>query len=516
MVYNTGIRNRRKEGMHVLFQGRSAGRASLRVLWALLALGVLWMGTACAEGQTRALLIGVDDFVSRPSAYPSSLNNVLSMQQLLASAGLEQVVVPADPVTDAQAFASLVQQSFSQAGGEDISLLYLSTHGVYEQGQEPVLLLSDGVTESGLTPAQLEAAFAGIEGTKLIILDACNSGAFIGKGMSHPPETVHFLGEDFKVLTSSGALEESWYWSSAGGGAQGGFYFTQALVQGLSAASGYPADQNRDGSVTLYELYSYLLSNHAASTPQVYPQTDHTVIFRYDPDAPQLTGLERSPIMDVTFSGTTLDLDTRQISIEFIATRPVRVAYQIVYQRDGKWQFDNAQLIYDGAERFTAFGDEPGAISAGHKVRTVNLGQLEGDAFGYVLVQLVSIDEGVLTVHAGRVICVPPTSGEMNLTAKVQRSFVPSSGRELPIFIGHDYPCTLSVAIVDDQDRVIHRLCHRQPTRPLQIFPAGSVFYWDGLLKDGTPAPPGAYRVRAQAHMNDTTVTVLSAAFTIE
>ena len=72
------------------------------------------------------------------------------------------------------------------------------------------------------------------------------------------------------------------------------------------------------------------------------------------------------------------------------------------------------------------------------------------------------------------------------------------------------------MAIVDENDKVVHRLCHRQATRPLQIHPAGSVFYWDGLLKDGTPAAPGAYRIRVQAHMNDTSVTVLSAAFTIQ
>lgn len=505
--------------MHVLLEQHSASRAFLRLLGVLLALIAFWgVSSAGAESQTRALLIGVDEFVSRPSASPSSANNVQAMKALLEASytPLESILIPEEAVTDAQQFAALVQQAFSGAQEGDVNCLYLSTHGVYHDGQEPMLLLSDGATETGLTPMQLEAAFDGIAGTKLIILDACNSGAFIGKGMSHPPETQHFTGDDFKVLTSSGALEESWYWSSAEGGSQGGFYFTQALVQGLSAASGYPADQNRDGAVTLNELYSYLLNNHAASTPQVYPQTDHTVVYRYDPLAPQPTGLDRSPIVDVTFSGTTLDLDTRQISIEFIATRPVRVAYQIVYQRDGKWEFDNAQLIYDGAERFTAFGDEPGAISAGRKVRTINLGQLKGDAYGYVLVQLVSIDEGTLTVHAGRVICVPPTSGDMNLMAHVQRTFTMEGGRELPIFIGHDYPCTLSVAIVDESDKVVHRLCHRQGTRPLQIHPAGSVFYWDGLLKDGTPAAPGTYRIRAQAHMNNTTVTVLSAAFTIE
>ena len=508
------------EGMDVFLNRKKNALLPLRLLLAVLFSLLLccFAPDAQAEEEVRVLLIGMDEFVSRPSASPSSRNNVAAMQKLLLSFRdpVESIVIPENTVTDVDGFTHLVQTAFEGADEDDVSCLYLSTHGVYAQGEEPALLLSDGTVENTLTPAQLRAAFEGVEGTKLIILDACNSGAFIGKGMSELPGENLFAGDEFKVLTSSGAMEESWYWSSTEGGAQGGFYFTQALVQGLSAAAGYPADQNRDGSVTLTELYSYLLGNHAASTPQVYPQVDATVIFRYDVTAAQPLNMERSPIVDVTFSGATLDRDTHQISIEYIATRPVRVAYQIVYQRDGKWQFDKAQLIYDGAERFTAFGDEPGAISAGRKVRTVNLGRLGAGDSGYVMVQLVSIDEGVLTVHAGRVICVPPGQGDLRLAARVQRSFRPGGGRELPVFIAHDYPCTLSVAVVDEDGNVAHRLCHRQATRPLQTDPEGSVFYWNGLLKDGTPVPPGTYRIRVQAHMNDTAVTALSAAFTVE
>jgi len=476
------------------------------------------------SGTERALLIGVDEFVSRPSAYPSSTNNVYAMQALFQSAArpLERLILPQEPVTTPEALSRLIRETFAGAGEHDVSYLYISTHGEYDpaSGQPPRLLLSDGATETGVTPAQLEAAFEGIAGMKVLILDACNSGAFIGKGMSIQPEEIGFRGDDFKVLTSSGALEESWYWSGADElsrhGPQGAFYFTQALVQGLSAAGGYPADQNRDGSVTLSELYDYLLLNHAASTPQCYPQEDSAVIFRYDPAEPLPTGLDRSPVMDVTFSGATLSRGTRQIAIEFIATRPVRIAYQIVYQKDGKWQFDNAQLIYDGAERFGAWGDVPGMVSAGHKTRAVNLNRLPEGNHGYVLVQLVSIDEDRLTVHAGRVICVPPTSGDVRLTASVGEAFSPAAGGELSIFIGHDYPCALSVAIVDENEKVVQRLAHRQSTRPMQIDPAGSVFYWNGRLRDGSIAPGGTYRVRAQAHINDLAVTVLSSAFTIE
>ena len=151
--------------------------------------------------------------------------------------------------------------------------------------------------------------------------------------------------------------------------------------------------------------------------------------------------------MDVTFSGTTLSRTSRQITIEFIAMRPVRVAYQVVYQRDGKWEFDHAQLIYDEAERFTAYGDQPGAISAGRKVRTLTLGELDEGVYGYAMVQLVTIDQGKLTVHAGRVISIPPDAADMTLTASVADTFSPAGGRELSIFIGHEYPCALSVSI---------------------------------------------------------------------
>lgn len=497
-------------------------RMALWLAAALLMAGPILFGAprpARADGgRERALLVGVDDFVSRPSAYPSSTNNVYAMQALFQAAArpLETLILPDGPVTSPEELARLIHETFADAGEEDTSYLYLCTHGEYDaQTGEARLLLSDGVVENGITPAQLEAAFAGIAGMKVLILDACNSGAFIGKGMSRQPDTLFFLGDDFKVLTSSGALEESWYWSSsewAEQGPQGAFYFTQALTQGLSAATGYPADQNRDGQVTLSELYTYLLLNHAASTPQVYPQEDDSVIFRYDPTEAPPTGLARAPIVDVNFSGSTLSRENPQVNIEFIATRPVRVAYQIVYQRNGKWEFGNAQLIYDGAERFTAFGDQLGGVSAGRKVRTVNLSQ--GDS-GYVLVQLVSIDEGRLTVHGGRVLSILSDAETIRLTASVSGDLTPGSGRELCVFVGHDSPCSLSVAIVDENDQVVRRICHRQATRPTQMEPAGSVFYWDGTLKDGSAAPPGVYRARVQAYGNESTVTVLSSTFEI-
>ena len=473
--------------------------------------------------RERALLIGVDEFVSQPSAYPSSTNNVYAMQEMFQAAAepLEKILVPDAPVTSVQQLTELIQRVFGDAEAGDVSYLYISTHGLYdpENGVEPALLLSDGQTENHLTPEELEAAFDGISGTKVLILDACNSGAFIGKGMTEWDEPPCFLGDDFKVITSSGAREESWYWS-AGEDAkqeerQGAFYFTQALCDALSAACGYPADQNHDGSITLKELYDYLLLNHAASTPQVYPQNDDDfVIFRYDPSEPLPTGLERSPIMDVTFSDLVLDQDSREITIEYIAKRTVRVAYQLVYRREGRWEFENAQLIYDDSERFSAFGDQEGAVSAGWKQRTLRLDELADDAYGYALVQLVSIDRGKLRVHAGRVLCVLPEEEPPAPTVEISGSFAPETGRELAVFVGHNSPCTLSVAILDEEGQVVERLCHRRSTRPMGL--AGTTLYWDGKQRDGSPAPAGTYRVRTQIHWKGQTLSVESETFELE
>lgn len=473
--------------------------------------------------RERALLIGVDEFVSQPSAYPSSTNNVYAMQEMFQAAAepLEKILVPDAPVTSAQQLTELIQRVFGGAEAGDVSYLYISTHGLYdpENGVEPALLLSDGQTENHLTPEELEAAFDGISGTKVLILDACNSGAFIGKGMTEWDEPPCFLGDDFKVITSSGAREESWYWS-AGEDAkqeerQGAFYFTQALCDALSASCGYPADQNHDGSITLKELYDYLLLNHAASTPQVYPQNDDDfVIFRYDPSEPLPTGLKRSPIMDVTFSDLVLDQDSREITIEYIAMRPVRVAYQLVYRREGRWEFENAQLIYDDSERFSAFGDQEGAVSAGWKQRTLRLDELADDAYGYALVQLVSIDRGKLRVHAGRVLCVLPEEEPPAPTVEISGSFAPETGRELAVFVGHTSPCTLSVAILDEEGQVVERLCHRRSTRPMGL--AGTTLYWDGKQRDGSPAPAGTYRVRTQIHWKGQTLSVESETFELE
>ena len=480
--------------------------------------------------KERALLIGVDEFVTKADTTPCSENNVSAMQEVFLSSRepLEKLVIPSAPVVSLEALRLLIWETFQEAETEDVSYFYVSTHGEYEpgSGEEPAFLLSDGKLEIRITPTELEAAFEGVLGKKVIILDACNSGAFIGKGDPYWEGSVPFLGEDFKVLVSSGALEESWYWNTeekegpsipgaaygtaGANSAQGAFYFTQALLQSLSPRYGFPADGNRDGRVTLRELYGYLLENHAVSIPQVYPQEEDFVFFRYDLQDKTVQGANRSPILDVTFSGSMLDRENNSVTLEYIATRPVRVGYQIVYFQDGKWCFDEAKIIFDEVERFTVFGDQLGAVSAGRKMRTLMLDLEDMDAYGYMLVQLVSIDQGRVRIHGGQVFCVPPTEGDLQLAVEVGESYQLDSWQELSVFVKHAYPCALSVAVVNEKEEVVKRLAHRQSTRPSIADPAGSLFYWNGTDREGELVPPGEYRIRVSGDMQAAVFSAMS------
>ena len=206
-----------------------------------------------------------------------------------------------------------------------------------------------------------------------------------------------------------------------------------------------------------------MLENHGASTPQVYPQEDDIVVFAYDPDAGMSD--ERAPIVDVVFSDTIITAG-ETLTFSFTALRPVRVAYQIVYRRDGRWQFDEAELIYDEAERFTAFGDLAGAILPGRKERSITLSQQSKDhLYGYVLVQVLSLENGTLTMQTGHVITVTPETGEPELRVRTPEHFRAGGCGELPVFVAHSLPCALSVTVLDLAGNTVKRLSYRSPTR---------------------------------------------------
>ena len=468
----------------------------------------------------RALLVASDFFLSQANTWPASSNNVKAVESAFAQSALPFALIRTldGTLNSLSGLRAAVQEAFAQAGPEDISYFYISSHGVYDPNRsnlEAYLLLSDGASETRITAKDLESCFEGVQGTKVILIDACQSGAMIGKGVSGGTTQAAFLGPDFKVLTSAGGSEDSWYWATSAkspGKAAGSSYFSSVLCRGISAQSGFEADASRDGEITLSKIYDYLMENHAASTPQVYPQGEDFVFFTYDRQA-HLAASPMSLISGIQFEDTLLDAADPTVTFSFTVTRPAQLAYQLVYYRDGQWQFDQAQLIYDDQEQQGDFGDRRGYISPGRKLRSLTLSALAEDAYGYVMVQLITFARREPTIHASRVLCVPPLEGDPLLEVKTGHDFAPSAYRELPILVNHQYPCQLTVSVHNEAGELVARLAANQSTRPQHLLPLASAFYWNGRELGGEIAPAGRYYIAVTAQLGSQTFTAQSTLF---
>ena len=467
--------------------------------------------TQTASGRRRALLIGCDHFLSQPDTWPAAENNVRMLADALFSDVRPYALVrtASNVLTSAEAFEEAVKAAFLTAAENDTCLLYISTHGVFEENvsnADAGLLLSDGQTESLLTGADLQRILDQVPGKKVVILDACNSGAIIGKGLSGGADRTFLSGPDYKVLCSAGGSEASWYYQSSSAASEGASYFATVLAFGFNAAGGHAADRNDDGEITLAETYAYLLEQYAASTPQVYPQQDENeVLFAYDPDAP--TPVTKA-ITDLTFEDTPLIAGETEVSFSFTVQRQTTLYYQIIYHRNGEWQFSQAQQIPDGEQ-----GD--GSILPGRKLRVLSLSMDESD-YGYAIIQLITLESGAPVFQGAHLLCVQPAEGGVNLRAVAGASFVPKLGQEMMILAQHDVPCALTVNILNDENRVVRRLAFETPSRPQQLSPAASSFSWDGKLSGGGFAPAGRYTAQIKTTIGDTQYICQSDPFLLE
>ena len=463
---------------------------------------------APAPAKMRALLIGCDHFLTQEDTWPAAETNLRILSDTLMDDVRRYALIrtSADGIATVSAFEDAVMNAFQSARDQDISLLYISAHGVWKDGGDNAqagLLLSDGQEEALLTAQELQRILDQVPGEKVVILDACNSGAVIGKGLDGAARAF-LSGPGYHVLCSAGGSEASWYFHSASTETlEGASYFATVLCQGLGLLGDYAADQNDDGLVTLTEVYAYLLENYAASTPQIYPQNDGDfVLFAYDP---AMIRPMKKAVTDITFEETLLTAGQTEASFSFTVQRQVELYYQIIYHQDGAWQFSQAQVYLDGEQT-------DGTVLPGRKARTLSL-RTEKDASGYVMVQVITLENGQPVFQGGRLLCVQPASGDVSLQVRTAPFFQPASGQELPILIQHDVPCGLTVNILNEDRRVVRRLAYETPSRPQQLLPAGSAFYWDGRLTNGEEAPAGWYTVQVKVRISDQTVTEESSPF---
>lgn len=463
-----------------------------------------------ARTKLRALLVGADRFKTHPDTAHASENNLQHMAVALSfdQRGYEKISTSYNEALDQESFAALVGRSFSGARESDVSLFYISTHGLYEEGMPAMafaMLLSDGQSEYRLSAKALYQALEPVAGMKILIIDTCNSGALIDRGLPGSGQDSLFIGKDYKVITASGGSEPSFLWSAGHGAVRGGSYFADTLTAGIAGFGNYAADENRDGEITLQEVHRYLLRSYGVATPQVYPRQDDTILLRYD-----VLGAPRFPqaVSDLVLEQNTLSPKDRTLGFSFTLHQPARLAYQLIYHRQGQWHFAQSQVLAD--EKL-----ENGESLPGRKEVLLRLRVDDQAISGYVLLFVTTVFEDSSAPMAQALLLVESQTGDPGLTVVVPPAFAPGLGQELPVRIGHASALRLDVRIRDSLGQTVAALAADQPTRPENLPGGGSLLYWTGAMMSGEQAQPGLYHAEVTARVGGLLYRVQSAAFAL-
>jgi hypothetical protein len=206
---------------------------------------------------------------------------------------------------------------FSEADYNDVSYFYFSGHGIWKNNISylcPTEVNYLSPMSTYISVDELEAALSAIPGTKVVFLDSCYSGGFIGKAMDEiitskeklasfnnevinvfsPAESKRLLTtNEYRVLTSCHYYQQCMGLSPTTPGDFEPFgVFTMALCEGCGYSGSYPADINLDNMVSLQEAYLYVrnwVAELDAQLPyisitqdvQIYPDNSTFTIVEY-------------------------------------------------------------------------------------------------------------------------------------------------------------------------------------------------------------------------------------------
>ena len=257
-----------------------------------------------AGTRYRALLIA--QTYNNSSAAPTlngPTNDVAELSQCLSLLKGTAYETAIETELTGNGILSAVQQYFSDAEEQDVSLFYYSGHGwnSTNAAERGALIGVDGKL---VTALMLRQALDAIPGRKIVIIDACYSGAFVSGGeyakrgsgnAEEPPENgaEAFLSAFIDVFSQqtrsggnysryfllTGASErEETYEGRVGGRVMG--LFTASLINGMGwsvlrhAPGDYMADTDQNGTVTLREAYEYTYRKTASQGQhvQVFPK----------------------------------------------------------------------------------------------------------------------------------------------------------------------------------------------------------------------------------------------------
>ena len=277
----------------------------------------------------RAYCVGVGDYIYFPDSHgnidlpgpPFDVNRVCNILSKCRFGTSNTSFSKIWYTTDWSATKSNILQEivnvFSEADYNDISYFYFSGHGIWKNNISylcPTEVNYFSPMSTYISVDELEAALSVIPGIKVVFLDSCYSGGFIGKAMdeimtskeklvsfNNEVINVFSLAESKRLLTTNEyrVLTSCYYYQQCMGlspTTPGDFepfgVFTMALCEGCGYSGSYPADTNLDNMVSLQEAYLYVrnwVTELDAQLPyisitqdvQIYPDNSTFTIVEY-------------------------------------------------------------------------------------------------------------------------------------------------------------------------------------------------------------------------------------------
>ena len=470
----------------------------MRKIFALVAALFLLALPAWALAQTRALLVACHDFLTLPDLGNSVSGNLHIVGSALVGAGLNvgNLSIEDGTVGTVEHLQAAVEDAFDGANETDLSILYLCTHGVLSSSDDGqvYLMLGDGKSEAPLGAAALQSILSNIQGEKLLIVDACYSGALIGRGvftqsllpgsraLSPASLATPFLADpSIHVLTSASGFESSWYYASEGLSTGAVSYFASALSSGLGLYGKPEADVDGNGEVTLEELRRYLSAAVPSSSVQLLSAQANALTLPVATNA----SLSRA-LSGFSYSDSLLESDDPTLAFSFTVTEETAVQYRVVRLVNGGWDWQNAATFLDDGDA----GD--GLLAPGRKTRELTLDGVLEDESGYMMLQVFAVTGEEVILCSERLLAVRPPFVEPAVTLSAEDdTFDAASQRELVLEARINVPTEITVCIYDAEGQLVRRLASTQLTRPAP----GNVtrLYWDGRNDAGERVPAGVY-----------------------
>ena len=276
----------------------------------------VYVGTVVPnEVVYRALCIGVGDYIQDSvndlSAPPHDVDRIRQILQQCRFDATNTTFSNISYLPDWQTTATKsnilqrISSTFSGADSNDISYFYFSGHGSLLGGTSYICPADiTSYVDSAISVNELENALSSIPGTKVVLLDSCHSGGFIGKGqeeVSASQEEIESFNEDvvnifsqnqskdmlttnqYKVLTSCHYYQYCYELIPQEGDPFG--VFTMALCDGCGYNGNYPADTNFNTQVSLQEAYLYVKNwvygYGIVQDVQIYPNNSTFAIVEY-------------------------------------------------------------------------------------------------------------------------------------------------------------------------------------------------------------------------------------------